>query len=130
MKIKEYESNINIEIQKYKKMENYYLSQLKEKERTILNLENKVEKYLQEIQNINKQNTIKINEFNRENNRLLNEIQRIKDIKNRNKGDFMGGDKNINIPSLLKTVNKSFWILKKVWIILIKKMKVYKKRNI
>ena len=108
MKIKEYESNINIEIQKYKKMENYYLSQLKEKERTILNLENKVEKYLQEIQNINKQNTIKINEFNRENNRLLNEIQRIKDIKNRNKGDFMGGDKNINIPSLLKTVNKSF----------------------
>ena len=108
MKIKEYESNINIEIQKYKKMENYYLSQLKEKERTILNLENKIEKYLQDIQNINKQNTIKINEFNRENNRLLNEIQRIKDIKNRNKGDFMGGDKNINIPSLLKTVNKSF----------------------
>ena len=108
IKIKEYENNINIEIQKYKKMENYYLSQLKEKERTILNLENKVEKYLQEIQNISKQNIIKINEVNRENNRLLNEIQRIKDIKNRNKGDFMGGDKNINIPSLLKTVNKSF----------------------
>ena len=108
IKIKEYESNINIEIQKYKKMENYYISQLKEKERTILNLENKVEKYLQEIQNISKQNTIKINEFNRENNRLLNEIQRIKDIKNRNKGDFIGSDKNINIPSLLKTVNKSF----------------------
>jgi len=108
MKIKEYENNLNIEIQKYKKMENYYVTQLKEKERAILNLENKVEKYLQDIQSINKQNTIKINEFNRENNRLLNEIQRIKEIKNRNKGDFMGGDKNINIPSLLKTVNKSF----------------------
>jgi len=108
MKIKEYENNLNIEIQKYKKMENYYVTQLKEKERTVLNLENKVEKYLQDIQSINKQNTIKINEFNRENNRLLNEIQRIKEIKNRNKGDFMGGDKNINIPSLLKTVNKSF----------------------
>ena len=108
IKIKEYESNINIEIQKYKKMENYYLSQLKEKERTILNLENKVEKYLQDIQNISKQNTIKINEFNRENNRLLNEIQRIKDIKSRNKGDFIGSDKNINIPSLLKAINKSF----------------------
>ena len=108
IKMKEYENNINIEIQKYKKMENYYVSQLKEKERIILNLENKVQKYIQEIQNISKQNTIKINEFNRENNRLLNEIQRIKDVKNRNKGDFMGGDKNINIPSLLKTVNKSF----------------------
>ena len=108
MKVKEYENNINIEIQKYKNMENYYLSQLKEKERVILNLENKVQKYMQDVQNINKQNTIKINEFNRENNRLLNEIQRIKDIKNRNKVDFIGGDKNINIPSLLKTVNKSF----------------------
>lgn len=59
------------------------------------------------MQNINKENNIKINEFNRENNRLLNEIERIKDIKNRNKSDF-SGDKNINIPSLLKTVNKSF----------------------
>ena len=29
-------------------------------------------------------------------------------MKNRNKSDFMGGDKNINIPSLLKTVNKNF----------------------
>ena len=107
IKIKEYENNINIEIQKYKKMENYYVSQLKEKETLINNLENKIEKLNQDIQNINKENNIKINEFNRENNRLLNEIERIKDIKNRNKSDF-SGDKNINIPSLLKTVNKSF----------------------
>ena len=108
LKIKEYENNINIEIQKYKKMENYYLSQLKEKEKLINNLENKIEKCNQDILTINKENTIKINEFNRENNRLLNEIERIKDMKNRNKSDFMGGDKNINIPSLLKNVNKSF----------------------
>jgi len=108
LKIKEYENNIIIEIQKYKKMENYYLSQLKEKEKLINNLENKIEKCNQDILTINKENTIKINEFNRENNRLLNEIERIKDMKNRNKSDFIGGDKNINIPSLLKTVNKSF----------------------
>ena len=107
IKIKEYENNINIEIQKYKKMENYYLTQLKEKEKLINNLENKIEKNNQDIQTIQKENTIKINEFNRENNRLLNEIERIKDIK-KNKSDFMGGDKNANIPSLLKTVNKSF----------------------
>ena len=88
-------------------MENYYVSQLKEKETLINNLENKIEKLNQDMQNINKENNIKINEFNRENNRLLNEIERIKDIKNRNKSDF-SGDKNINIPSLLKTVNKSF----------------------
>lgn len=106
IKIKEYENNINIEIQKYKKMENYYVSQLKEKEKIISDLENKIEKYNQNIQSINKENTIKLNELNRENNRLLNEIERIKDIKN--KSDFLGGDKNANIPSLLKAVNKSF----------------------
>ena len=61
----------------------------------------------QDLQSINRENTIKINEFNRENKRLLNEIERIKD-KNMSKSDFMGGDKNSNIPSLLKTVNKSF----------------------
>ena len=108
LKIKESENNINIEIQKFKKMENYYLSQLKEKETLIHNLENKIEKCNQDILNLNKENTIKINEFNRENNRLLNEIERIKDLKNRNKTDFLGGDKNINIPSILKSVNKSF----------------------
>ena len=107
IKIKEYENNINIEIQKFKKMENYYISQLKEKEKLINDLENKIEKNNQDLQNINKENTMKLNEFNRENNRLLNEIERIKDIK-KNKSDFMGGDKNANIPSLLKTVNKSF----------------------
>ena len=108
LKIKESENNINIEIQKYKKMENYYLAQLKEKETLIRNLENKIEKCNQDILNMNKENTIKINEFNRENNRLLNEIERIKDLKNRNKTDFLGSDKNINIPSILKSVNKSF----------------------
>ena len=108
LKIKEYENNINIEIQKYKKMENYYVTQLKEKEKLINNLENKIEKINQDMQTVNKENIIKINEFNRENNRLLNEIERIKDIKNRGKSDFLGGDKNANIPSLLKNVNKSF----------------------
>ena len=108
LKIKEYENNINIEIQKFKKMENYYLSQLKEKEALIRCLENKNEKYKQDILNINKENTIKINEFNRENKRLLNEIERINDLKNRNKSDFLGGDKNINVTSILKSVSKSF----------------------
>ena len=89
-------------------MENYYVTQLKEKEKIINNLENKIEKCNQDIQNINKENIIKINEFNRENNRLLNEIERIKDLKNRNKSDFMGVDKNVNLPALLKSVNKSF----------------------
>ena len=60
------------------------------------------------MQTLNKENTIKINEFNRENNHLLNEIERLKDIKNRNKSDFLGGNKNVNIPSLLKNVHKSF----------------------
>ena len=107
IKIKEFENNINIEIQKYKKMENYYLSQLKEKEKLINNLENKIEKSNQDLQTINKENIMKLNELNRENNHLLNEIERIKDMKG-NKSDFMGSDKNANIPSLLKSVNKSF----------------------
>ena len=36
--MKEYENNINIEVQKFKKIENYYLRQLKQKEKLINNL--------------------------------------------------------------------------------------------
>jgi hypothetical protein len=62
------------------------------------------------MQTLSKENTIKINELNRENNRLLNEIERVKEIKNKS-GDFglgAGSDKNVNIQSILKTVNKNF----------------------
>lgn len=91
-------------------MENYYLSQLNEKEKMINSLENKIEKINKEMQSLSKENSMKINELNRENNRLLNEVDRIKDIKNKN-GDYGiggGNDKNINIGSILKTVNKNF----------------------
>jgi len=110
LKLKENENTLTIETQKYSKMENYYLSQLKEKEKLINSLENKIEKINKEMQTLTKENTIKINELNRENNRLLNEIERIKEIKNKS-GDYgisTGGDKNINVGSILKTVNKSF----------------------
>ena len=110
LKLKENENTLTIETQKYAKMENYYLSQLKEKEKLINSLENKIEKINKEMQSLSKENTIKINELNRENNRLLNEVERIKEIKNKS-GDYgisSGGDKNINVGSILKTVNKNF----------------------
>ena len=110
IKLKENENALNIEVQKYSKMEKYYLSQLKEKEKMINTLENKLDKINKEMQSSSKENSMKINELNRENNRLLNEVERIKDIKNKN-GDYgmgQGSDKNININSLLKTVNKNF----------------------
>ena len=110
LKLKENENTLTIETQKYSKMENYYLSQLKEKEKLINSLENKIEKINKEMQTLTKENTIKINELNRENNRLLNEVERIKEIKNKS-GDYglsQGGDKNINVGSILKTVNKNF----------------------
>ena len=106
MKLKENENKITIELEKYSKMENYYLSQLKEKENQINILENKIEKINKEMQSLSKENSIKLNELNRENNRLLNEIERIKEMKNNNSN--YGLDKNININSILKSVNKSF----------------------
>ena len=110
IKLKENENALSIELGKYSKMENYYLSQLNEKEKMINSLENKIEKINKEMQSLSKENSMKINELNRENNRLLNEVDRIKDIKNKN-GDYGiggGNDKNINIGSILKTVNKNF----------------------
>ena len=110
IKLKENENALSIEVSKYSKMENYYLSQLKDKEKLINSLENKIEKINKEMQSISKENSMKINELNRENNRLLNEVERIKEIKNKN-GDYglgTGGDKNINVNSILKTVNKNF----------------------
>jgi len=110
IKLKENENALSIEVSKYSKMENYYLSQLKDKEKLINSLENKIEKINKEMQSISKENSMKINELNRDNNRLLNEVERIKEIKNKN-GDYglgTGGDKNINVNSILKTVNKNF----------------------
>ena len=107
IKLKENENILNIEIEKYKKMENYYLSQIKEKEKIINTLENKIEKNNQNFNTTIKENNIKINELNRENNRLLNELERLREIK-KGENNLIGNDKNINIPSLLKTVNKNF----------------------
>ena len=108
IKLKENENNLSIETEKYSKMENYYLLQLKEKERIINTLENKIEKINKENQSILKENNIKINELNRENNRLINELDRIKELKKNENNLGIGNDKNIHIPSLLKTVNKNF----------------------
>ena len=86
------------------------MSQLKDKEKLINSLENKIEKINKEMQSLSKENSMKINELNRENNRLLNEVERIKEFKNKN-GDYgmgTGSEKNVNINSILKSVNKNF----------------------
>ena len=55
-KEKEYENNINIEIQKYKKFEDYTNNQIKENEKKISELESKIEKLNQELLGANQQN--------------------------------------------------------------------------
>ena len=55
-KQKEYENNINIEIQKYKKFEDYTNTQIKEKEKNIAELESKIEKLNQELIVANQKN--------------------------------------------------------------------------
>ena len=55
-KEKEYENNINIEIQKYKKFEDYTNNQIKEKEKKVSELESKIEKLNQELLGANQQN--------------------------------------------------------------------------
>ena len=55
-KQKEYENNINIEIQKYKKFEDYTNTQIKENEKNILELKSKIEKLNQELIGANQKN--------------------------------------------------------------------------
>ena len=55
-KQKEYENNINIEIQKYKKFEDYTNTQIKEKEKNIVELKSKIEKLNQELIGANQKN--------------------------------------------------------------------------
>ena len=84
IKEKEYENNINIEIQKYQKMETYYGDQIKEKEQMISNLESKIEQLNQDILGSNKESIMKANELNRENIKLQSELEQLK--KQENKG--------------------------------------------
>ena len=55
-KQKEYENNINTEIQKYKKFEDYTNTQIKEKEKNIVELKSKIEKLNQELIGANQKN--------------------------------------------------------------------------
>ena len=106
-KEKEYENNINIEIQKYQKMEAYYGSQIKEKEHMISNLESKIEQLNQDILGSNKQSIMKENELNRENIKLQSELEQLKKQES-NGGEVVLDEQNLNLQALFKSIQNTF----------------------
>ena len=106
LKEKEYENNLNIEIQKFQKMEAYYSEQIKEKEQSITTLENKIEKLNQDILGSNKESTLKANELARENLKLQSEIERMK--KTGGGGANVLNEQNSNLQTLFKNIQSTF----------------------
>ena len=102
-KEKEYENNLNIEIQKYQKMEEYYNAQIKEKEQSVSNLESKIEKLNQDYLSSNKE----ANELNREKQKLQSELEQ---IKNQGKagGSVVYDEQNLNLQTLFKSIQNTF----------------------
>ena len=107
IKEKEYENNINIEIQKYQKMETYYGEQIKEKEQMISNLESKIEQLNQDILGSNKESIMKANELNRENIKLQSELEQLKKQENKG-GPVVYDEQNLNLQTLFKSIQNTF----------------------
>jgi hypothetical protein len=106
-KEKEYENNINIEIQKYQKMESYYGAQIKEKEEMISKLEYKIEQLNQDILGTNKESIMKENELNRENIKLQSELEQLKKQDSKG-GDVVYDEQNLNLQTLFKSIQNTF----------------------
>ena len=105
-KEKDFDNNINIELQKYQKMENYYLNQLKEKESTISKLESQVEKLNKEMVETNKENSNKYNEIIKENAKLQEEIAKLKEQEKQKNSE--SDSRNLNYQSLVKSIQNTF----------------------
>ena len=105
-KEKEYQNNINIEIQKFQKMENYYNNQIKEKESINASLETKIEKANKELAEAGKESSSKISELNRENLKLHVEIERLKGEKKGNSSSL--DSQGINLQTLFKGIQNTF----------------------
>ena len=95
-KQKEYENNINIEIQKYKKFEEYTNSQIKEKEKKISELEIKIEKLNQELLGSNQKNM-----------KLQTQINLTKQSEHLNSIDIPK-DTNLNLQNLFINIQNTF----------------------
>ena len=106
-KEKEYENNLNIEIQKYEKMEAYYSAQLKEKEQIITNLDSKIEKLNQDILGSNKESIMKENELNREKIKLQSEIEQLKKQESK-EGETVYDEQTLNLQTLFKSIQNTF----------------------
>ena len=109
-KEKEYENNLNIEIQKYQKMETYYTSQIKEKEQSISNLESKIEQLNKDLLGTNNESQNKANELSRENIKLQNEIKRMKSEKSieGKESPVVYDEQNLNLQTFFKNIQNTF----------------------
>lgn len=105
-KEKEYQNNINIEVQKFQKMENYYINQIKEKESVNASLESKIEKANKDLSEAAKENSSKISDLNREILKLNVEIERLKGEK---KGSSSSLDsQGLSLQTLFKGIQNTF----------------------
>ena len=107
-KEKEYENNLNIEIQKYQKMEEYYSSQIKEKEQIISNLESKIENLNNQILGSNKESIKKENELNIENLKLQNQIEQLKKNDSEGGSSIAQNGDNLNLQTLFRSIQDTF----------------------
>ena len=95
-KQKEYENNINIEIQKYKKFEEYTNNQIKEKERKIIELESQIENLNQEIIGTNQKNMKLQSQINSsQKNEKINPIE-------------ISQDSGLNLQNLFMNIQNTF----------------------
>ena len=112
-KEKEYENNLNIEIQKYQQMETYYNSQIKEKIELISTFKSEVLKLNKDILGSSEESILKTDELSKENIKLKNELEQ---IKNQNpqvkeKTDESKGE-NSNLKTLFINIQNTFMDLK------------------
>ena len=101
-KEKEYQNNINIEVQKYQKNEMYYQNQVKEKENIITSLESKISKLTKELTEASKTSANKISELNKENLKLNVEIERLKGEKRHTSSSL--DTQSMNLQSIFKNI--------------------------
>ena len=95
-KQKEYENNINIEIQKYKKFEEYTNNQIKEKEKKIIELESQIENLNQEIIGTNQKNMKLQSQINSsQKNEKINPIE-------------ISQDSGLNLQNLFMNIQNTF----------------------
>jgi hypothetical protein len=103
---REYNYNMNFEMQKYQKLESNYANLINEKDKIISSRDEKIEKLTKEINDLYKEHSNKIIEVYKENSKLQIELESIRGQKKVKKAVY--SSHNVNLQSLFKTIQNIF----------------------